>query len=84
MEGLQNLALDEFIKNNEIAACDVCLEEIANIVTFPCKHKCCTDCVEKIAKCHMCRAKLNRSRVYKAQLKVNMMGLPRNASSIPL
>ncbi len=30
----------------------------------------------------MCRAKLNRSRVYKAQLKINMVGLPRAASSI--
>lgn len=49
---------------------DICLDEMASLTEFPCKHKCSPERVRNIDKCHMCPCELNKSKIYKAYIQL--------------
>lgn len=45
--------------------CDICMTDPKNTVILPCKHTCCSGCVEKIKECHICRGPIeSRMRIF--------------------
>lgn len=59
-------------RNRLFGECVTCLDEIANMVQLPCKHKCCVDCVKKIDRFHMIRCEIRKSEIYKIYAWMNL------------